>query len=69
MNLNMTADLTEEDIKKAIIDFVNRQSGMTAKEVQFVVSERRDALDRSSGGYTISAKVKLAPRTSDPFGR
>ena len=68
MNLNMTADLTEEDIKKAIIDFVNRQSGMTAKEVQFVVSERRDALDRPSG-YTISAKVKLAPRTSDGFGR
>jgi len=67
--LNMTAELTEEQVCQAINEFVCRQTGMAVEHVGLKVSQTYDHFDRSTGGHTVTATAKLKRPSTDPFGR
>ena len=60
----MTAELSADDLTKAIKQYVEGQTGMQAEAVSINVSPSHDYHDRPTGTYSVTASVKLKKRVS-----
>lgn len=67
--LNMSADLSGDEVIEAIKEYVEKRSGMVADKVTIHSTPDYDYLDRKTGGTSVSATVTLKKQLSNPFGR
>ena len=55
------AELTSDEIKVAIREYVTKENGLNVTRVDFYCEPVFDQLDRKTGEYTVSASVTCKP--------